>query len=63
MRIGSWEQGAKRLFRAEQGLRSTLFRNFFARFEVDYRYHRQPAPGRKNADIRYIASLGYEFSF
>ncbi len=59
----SLEDSDEYYFRAEQGLRFTLFRNFFASFEVDYRYDRQPAPGRKNADILYIASLGYEFSF
>jgi hypothetical protein len=44
-------------------LRFTLFRNFFASFEVIYSYDRQPAPGRKSADTLYIASLGYSFSF
>jgi putative salt-induced outer membrane protein YdiY len=50
-------------FRAEQGVRFVLFRNFFANFQANYAYTRQPAPGRKNADLLYIAGLGYEFSF
>ncbi len=59
----SLEDSDEYYFRADQGLRFILFRNFFASFEVDYSYDRQAAPGRKNADILYIASLGYEFSF
>jgi len=59
----SLEESDEYYFRAEQGLRFLLFRNFFASFEADYSYVRNPAPGRLNADVIYIASLGYEFSF
>lgn len=59
----SLEDSDEYYFLANQGLRFTLFRNFFASFEVIYSYDRQPAPGRKSADTQYVASLGYSFSF
>ncbi|NIQ37003.1 MAG: DUF481 domain-containing protein [Proteobacteria bacterium] len=59
----SLEDSDEYYFRAEQGLRFILFRNFFASFGADYSYDRQPALGRKNSDTLYTASLGYEFSF
>ena len=59
----SLEESDEYYFRADQGLRFTLFKNFFASFEVDYSYNRQPAPGKKSADTRYIAGLGYAFEF
>jgi putative salt-induced outer membrane protein YdiY len=48
---------------SEQGLRFRLLGNFFANFELDYSYNRQPAPGKKNADTALIASLGWGFAF
>ncbi len=48
---------------SEQGFRFLLFANFFANFELDYSYTRQPAPGKENSDTTFIASLGYELNF
>jgi len=48
---------------SEQGFRLLLFRNFFAKFQVDFDYYSKPAPGKEKADISYIGSLGYEFEF
>jgi len=48
---------------SEQGFRLLLFRNFFAKFQMDFSYNSQPAAGRERADITYIGSLGYEFEF
>ena len=48
---------------SEQGFRLLLFRNFFAKFQVDFSYNSQPAPEREKADFSYIGSLGYEFDF
>jgi len=48
---------------SEQGFRLLLFRNFFAKFQVDFDYNSKPAPGKEKADISYIGSLGYEFEF
>jgi putative salt-induced outer membrane protein YdiY len=59
----SLEDSDEYYFLADQGLRFTLYRNFFASFELIYSYDRQPSPGSKNADTLYIATLGYDFSF
>ena len=59
----SLEESDSYYFWSEQGLRFRLLGNFFANFEVDYSYNRQPAPGKRNADTAFIASLGYAFSF
>lgn len=48
---------------SEQGFRFPLFRNFFANIQMDFSYNSKPAPGKEKADIRYIGSLGYEFTF
>jgi len=48
---------------SEQGFRLLLFRNFFAKFQVDFDYNSTPSPGKERTDINYIGSLGYEFEF
>ncbi len=48
--------------RSQQGLRFTLIDNFFCSIEADYDYKNKPAPGKKNADLKYLLGLGYEFS-
>lgn len=48
--------------RTEQGIRLPLLKNFFCNIEFDYDHKNKPAPGKKNADQRFMLGLGYEFS-
>lgn len=59
----SLEESDSYYIRSEQGFRLTIVRNFFANFQVDWRYNSQPAPGREKSDTAYIFGLGYEHNF
>jgi putative salt-induced outer membrane protein YdiY len=59
----SLDESKTYLLSSEQGFRLLLFRNFFAKLQVDFDYNSNPAPGKEKADISYIGSLGYEFTF
>ncbi|MGD8367063.1 MAG: DUF481 domain-containing protein [Desulfobacterales bacterium] len=48
--------------RSEQGFRLPLIDKFFFNLQMDYDYKNKPAADKKNADLRYLLGLGYEFS-
>jgi putative salt-induced outer membrane protein YdiY len=45
---------------ADQGVRITVYKNFFFNVEYDFRLNSQPAPGRKMTDEAVIFGVGYE---
>lgn len=47
-------------FNADQGVRITVYKNFFFNVEYDFRLNTQPAPGRKTTDEAIIFGVGYE---
>ncbi|MGH7393248.1 MAG: DUF481 domain-containing protein, partial [Candidatus Rokuibacteriota bacterium] len=49
------------LLNADAGLRARMWKRLFAEFKAEYRYDATPAPGRENADTRYLLGLGWEF--
>ncbi len=46
---------------SQQGLRWTLWENFIATFQYNWRYDNTPAPGNKKSDRQYLLTLGYAF--
>lgn len=45
----------------EQGFRFTLFKNFIASTQVNWRFKNIPSPGFKKTDTQYLFTLGYKF--
>jgi Putative salt-induced outer membrane protein len=61
---GFWDINAGNAFRfnADQGIRITVYKNFYFNVEYDLRLNTQPAPGRKTTDEAFIFGVGYEFN-
>jgi Protein of unknown function, DUF481 len=49
------------LLNIDAGLRVGVWKGFFTDFKVELRYDADPAPGRKDADTRYIVGVGWQF--
>jgi len=49
------------LINADAGARLTVWKELFAELRYEFRYDSTPAPGRKNADSRYILGAGWAF--
>lgn len=45
----------------EQGLRFTIFENFIASTQVNWRFKSKPSPGFRETDTQYLFTLGYKF--
>jgi putative salt-induced outer membrane protein YdiY len=57
------ENGDDLYIRSEQGVRFIIVKNFFAAFQVNWRWDNTPADDNERSDTTYLASLGYNFSF
>jgi putative salt-induced outer membrane protein YdiY len=57
----SFEHSADFYVTTQQGVRFNLVKNFVAGFQVNWDYDNTPAPGRKNADVLYLLTVGYNF--
>ena len=59
----SLENGEDIYILSEQGVRMTIWENFIATFQVNWRWDNTPSQGFRRSDTLYIATLGYTFSF
>ena len=46
---------------ADAGIRSTLYKNLFSEFKVEWRFDSTPAPGASDSDFRYTLTIGFTF--
>ena len=45
------------------GVRMTIIDNFFASFQINYRWDNTPAAGTNRSDTEYLLGLGYSYTF
>ncbi|MEM7235947.1 MAG: DUF481 domain-containing protein [Planctomycetota bacterium] len=48
--------------RTEQGIRFSIWENFIATFQVNWRWDNTPSPGFERSDTQYLFTLGYQFT-
>lgn len=59
----SLERASDLYITTETGLRFTIWNNFVAALQVNWRWDNTPSPGFGRSDTLYLASLGYSFEF
>lgn len=59
--LPSLEEFGEFLLTTDAGIRARLTENFFGELKIVLDYNSQPAEGKTSTDVRYMASVGYEF--
>ncbi len=55
------EKGSDLYITTEQGFRLTIWQNFFAALQINWRWDNTPAPGRERSDTVYLFNVGWNF--
>lgn len=59
--LPSVEDTRRYLVNADAGLRVSLTGNFFTEIKVVLGYNSEPAEGKQNSDVKYVANVGWRF--